>query len=96
MIVFNRQYLTIEVPLPSHGQFYEVDLERCNTSAQMLDWIFQLQGKTWMTPELMREFLATLNRACIEIFQESVQGCFCSCGNNYQVDWKAGTRRLVK
>ena len=52
-------------------------------------------GKTWMTPELMREFLATLNRACIEISQKPVQGCFCSCGNNYQVDWKAGTRSVT-
>ena len=29
---------------------YLVDLERCGTAAQMLDWIFQLRGKTWCSP----------------------------------------------
>ncbi len=29
--------------------YYEIDLERCLTSAKVLDWIFQIAGKTWAT-----------------------------------------------
>lgn len=29
---------------------YLIDLERCGTAAQVLDWIFQLRGKTWCSP----------------------------------------------
>jgi hypothetical protein len=32
---------------------YEVDLEECTTSAEMLDWIMQVAGKSWATPEIV-------------------------------------------
>src|SRR5271170_2712748 len=34
----------VYAPRDSHWR-YEVDLERCTTSAQVLDWIFQLRTK---------------------------------------------------
>ena len=36
---------------------YEIDLETCIDSAEMLDWIFQLLHKAWMTDEAMAELL---------------------------------------
>jgi hypothetical protein len=30
---------------------YEVDLDRCRTSGEVLDWIIQLNQKSWTTPE---------------------------------------------
>jgi len=32
---------------------YELDLERCRTSAEMLDWIAQLAHKSWATPAIL-------------------------------------------
>lgn len=32
------------------GYRYEVDLERCLTSAEVLDWICQIAGKIWDEP----------------------------------------------
>ncbi len=29
---------------------YRIDLERCGTAAQVLDWLFQLRAKTWCSP----------------------------------------------
>jgi hypothetical protein len=29
---------------------YRIDLERCATAAQVLDWLFQLRAKSWTTP----------------------------------------------
>ena len=42
---------------------YWIDLERCLTPAQVLDWIFQLRGKTWMTPGLLGLFLEAMRHA---------------------------------
>ena len=40
---------------------YEVDLDRCRTSAEVLDWVFQVSHKEWMTPEGIRDFLLALD-----------------------------------
>lgn len=43
---------TLEVIYHSpDGWQYGVDLERSNTSAQILDWIIQIAQKAWATPE---------------------------------------------
>jgi len=34
----------------SERSLYRIDLERCATSAQVLDWIFQVRDKTWCSP----------------------------------------------
>lgn len=33
-------------------EHYDVDLERCLTSAQTLDWIMQVDGKGWATSDV--------------------------------------------
>lgn len=38
-----------------------IKFEDMRTSAQVLDWIFQLHQKTWMTPKLTKEFLSAIN-----------------------------------
>jgi len=56
----------------SHGLTgYEVDLERCGTSAQTLDWIAQISHKTWSSAEdvgqlvkAMDELLHFQSRLC--------------------------------
>ena len=35
---------------------YEIDLERCTTSAALLDWIFQINGKGW-GPKAMADLI---------------------------------------
>lgn len=43
-----------------HG--YYVDLDRCQTSAQTLDWIMQIAGKTWgAQPEVLAGLVHALN-----------------------------------
>ncbi len=49
----NPENLTVYCPSYS----YEIDLKTCSDSAQILDWIFQLLTKAWMTEESMTEFL---------------------------------------
>ena len=40
---------------------YEVDLERCTTSAEMLDWLCQVAEKDWATAELVGNLVLALN-----------------------------------
>lgn len=41
---------------------YEIELERCKTSAQVLDWIFHIYPKTWVTPKTMYDLLTHLQK----------------------------------
>ena len=34
-------------------EYYWIDLERIQTSSQMLDWIMQIASKTWATPQII-------------------------------------------
>ncbi|MHB8501414.1 MAG: hypothetical protein ACYDHE_10785 [Candidatus Acidiferrales bacterium] len=36
---------------------YEIDIERIHRSSKMLDWIFQVNGKTWATARVMKDLL---------------------------------------
>lgn len=66
---------------------YEIDLEECTDSARVLDYIFQIQSKTWCTPELIALVLDTLNSACIQYFGQPAQGVFCSMGIGRKITW---------
>jgi hypothetical protein len=46
-------------------EVYWVDLREAKTSAQVLDWIFQLATKSWMTPQDKSDLLDAL-RACVD------------------------------
>ena len=69
---------------------YEIDLERCTDSAQVLDFIFQVQSKNWATPKLMFDLLKALDQACEQYFGNPVQGVFCSLGIDRKVKWPFG------
>lgn len=56
------------------GFIYEIDLDRCRTSAEVLDWIFQVQGKTWATAEIVKYLLEALDDLL------TPQGTLCSFG----------------
>jgi hypothetical protein len=53
---------------------YFIDLREITTSAQMLDWIFQIAGKTWGTPAVVG--------GLVQAFEDLLnpQGALCSFG----------------
>jgi len=53
---------------------YEVDLDECNSSAQILDWIAQVSDKTWAS----REDIGYLVMALDDLL--GLQGAFCGGG----------------
>jgi hypothetical protein len=74
---------------------YDIDLVRCRSSAALLDWIYQIRGKRWCSPEVLAAFVEAVEHACQLVFQKPVQGVFCSWGCDYSVDWieKTTTRK---
>lgn len=63
---------------------YEVDLERCTNSAQILDWIFQVNMKTWATPEVVKDLLDIISL----VLEPQQNFCGMGIGKSQKVDQK--------
>lgn len=62
------------------GYAYEIDLEKCNTSAQVLDNIIQVSGKTWMPVEDVGRLVRCL------YYLLNPQATLCSYGEDKIID----------
>ena len=79
--VYVKSNLTlIYAPADQHWS-YEVDLERCNTSAQSLDWIFQVSNKHSRSAESVGHLIEALQDLL------NPQANICSFGRDSQ--WSA-------
>jgi len=83
---YNRNNLTLEYidrdPNKKMSVAYYVDLERCGTANDMLDWILQVAGKGWILPE----DIGHLVRALEELAGYGLQGEVIEPGSSF--DWK--------
>ncbi len=62
---------------------YEVDLDRCKTSAQILDWLCQLLEKSWVTTTDVGCLLQALDD-----LSGGLQASVCGCGvDRGPIDW---------
>lgn len=69
--------LRVEIMCIEHSvNGYQISLDECLTSAQVLDWIFQMRAKTWVTPEEMANLLDAFD----DVFKP--QSKLCSAGRN--------------
>lgn len=86
---FRPETLEIVIPVPGHkGYEYPIDLERCKTSAQFLDWILQIHSKNWCDAELLKALLDCFETTCESVFGQTLQGVFCPFGQNQIVNWR--------
>ncbi|MFC1861503.1 hypothetical protein ACFLYL_04460 [Chloroflexota bacterium] len=67
--------------LGGHKFRYEVDLNRYNTGAKLLDWIYQVQGKNWISPDDVADLVYSLDDIV------NVQSELCSGGENLKFDF---------
>jgi hypothetical protein len=91
----NRSNLTLG--LFKHGHwYYEIDLERCRNSSELLDWILQVATKDnpdFFTPTITGDLIAALEDTAYEVFGTNLQGLYCPFGQGRAVDWKAALKR---
>ena len=69
---------------------YEIDLETIRDSAEMLDWIFQLEHKTWATERDLADLLSALD----DIFNP--QANLCSVGKSKTIEPMKFLRKRIK
>jgi hypothetical protein len=75
------------------GYRYDVDLDECRSSAQVLDWICQIAGKQWGSTEAEHsQIVAGLVNALIGVLHP--QANLCSFGNGRRLT-KARVRYLA-
>ena len=79
----NNLALQFRKTIGNDYSYYEVDLERCNTSAEILDWIFQVKNKVWCSDT----DIADLLRAFDDLM-DTVQDKVCSGGIDQPFDFK--------
>lgn len=53
--------LVCEIPDFPKGSQYEIDLKRCQTSAQKCDWLAQIAEKSWATREVLGGLVQALD-----------------------------------
>ena len=86
---YDPQVLVLRLACPPGPYPYEVDLERCNTSAQVLDRLTQIFKKTWCTPEIFCHLMYELNR--VLWLQENL----CGSGQHHRLNVKRHCRRRI-
>jgi hypothetical protein len=59
---------------------YELDLKRATTGAELCEWIFQVAGKTWASPECLGHLIQALDDI------PTPQAHLCSGGANLKLD----------
>ena len=64
-----------------HTFSYEVDLDRCNTGAKLLDWIYQVHGKNDISPDDVADLVYA-----VDDILDGVQSKLCSSGKNIEFD----------
>lgn len=69
---FDAESMTID--LGPDGIYYWIDLERCQTSAEVLDIIMQVAGKSWATDEVLAHLVRMIDTLL------HPQGSLCSFG----------------
>ena len=73
-----------------HDSTYYVDLEDMRTSAEVLDWIFQVRDKPWAAAEVLSDLL----RALCDILDP--QANLCSFGGSKTADPVSLVKRFVE
>jgi hypothetical protein len=69
---------------------YEIDLHSIDCSAEMLDWIFQLRMKTWVTNNIIGDLASAFQ----DIFRP--QSTLCGAGRDKKLDAKTFLQKRVK
>ena len=80
--------LVLDTHIEGMRHQYEIELQKITDSAHMLDWIFQLRRKTWVTNDVMGDLLSAFQ----DIFQP--QTYLCGAGHDKKLDAASHLERL--
>ena len=72
--IFDAQHLVLDFVDANGRWIYDVDLERCRTSAEVLDWIIQVRKKQWACDAVLADLIRQLDDVL------DLQSSTCGCG----------------
>ena len=75
--------------LESGLHHYEVRIDEITDTAKMLDWIFQLRMKTWVTNDIMGDLLS----AFLDLFAPQTTLCGAEIGR--EIDARSQLRKVI-
>ncbi len=78
---FNPKNACLEIEAGAGGSLYQTPMDKIDNSARILDWVFQLEEKTWISPQDLKDFV----RAIAYIFGRGVA----SGGKDHPINPKA-------
>ena len=70
-------FLKPSFSFPSNGQYrsyYDFEYDRCNTQDKFTDWIHQLNGKKWVSKEMLNQFMRLADKVHKEKTSENLIG----------------------
>ena len=77
---FDAERLTLNYIDEQRGDLYEIYLDEMSSSSHMLDWIMQIQSKTWASAK----DIGDLVQALADLFDP--QSTLCSMGSSKQIN----------
>jgi hypothetical protein len=80
--------LVLDTKIEGMRHHYEIELWKISDSAHMLDWIFQIRMKTWVTNDVMGDLLSAFQ----DIFRP--QTFLCGAGHDKKLDASAHLERV--
>jgi hypothetical protein len=86
---YDAEYFVLAVD-DAERHHYEVNLREFKTSAGALDWIFQVAGKTWVTPVQLGDLIQAID----DIIEP--QATLCSGGHDKTLDVEKHLKEIAK
>ena len=71
--VYNARNLTLVIKKPPYHSEYEIDLERCSTASEALNWIVHMSCKTWMDDKNLADLIRALHDV-LDLYQLAQNG----------------------
>jgi hypothetical protein len=84
-----QNLLVLDTEIKGRNHHYEVNLLNIKDSAHMLDWIFQLRPKAWVTNDVMGDLL----NAFYDTFRP--QTFLCGGGSDKKLDAASHLQRMT-
>lgn len=69
-------------------EIYDFSIDRLSSGSEVLDWILQVNLKSWCSPQHLKSFVTCLEEVSDLYFNTNAQGVFCPMGSNKTVDWE--------
>lgn len=73
---YDPEVNAINLHVYSGSNVYQVDLDRCKTQKEFVDWIIHLSGKTWCKGSVLTDFVHCLEWAIRERDDEDLYTFF--------------------